>query len=97
MGLAQQEAVVSLALSTGLVVVAIALAVWLHYERSHRETGLSPDDAVHFARQDVRRARVAIILGFLAIGIYVGSRSRTRRRPDETSTSFKSGSACPSW
>src|SRR5215208_4093625 len=74
MELAQQSAAAGLALSVGLIVVGIALAAWLHYERSHREIGLPRDDAVHFARQDVRRAAVALILAFLSVGILVGSR-----------------------
>lgn len=69
-----EEAVASLVLSASLVVIAIALAAWLLYERRHRETHLSRDDAVHFARQDARRAAVALILGILAVGIFVGSR-----------------------
>jgi hypothetical protein len=71
---AQRTAVFSLALSIGLVVVAALLAAWLWLDRRHRGTDLSEQDATHFARQDFRRAIVALILVILAVGIFVGSR-----------------------
>jgi hypothetical protein len=71
-----QEAVASLVLSAGLVLVALALLAWLRYERNHREAELSHEDTAHFSRQDTRRAAVAVILGILAVGIFVGSRVR---------------------
>jgi uncharacterized membrane protein len=73
MPLAQRTAAVSLALSIGIVAVAIVLLIWLWYERRDRDPDLAEDDATHFARQDFRRALVAVILLVLALIIFVGS------------------------
>src|SRR5271166_1989469 len=74
MPLDQQTAAVSLALSILIVVVAALLVVWQWYERRHRATELSEADASHFARQDVRRWMVTVILILLAVGVTLGSR-----------------------
>jgi len=64
---------VSLALSIGIVAVAAGLLLWLWLQRRDRDTDLSPADARHFARQDVRRTLVAIVLLVLAFIIFFGS------------------------
>lgn len=73
MSLAQRTAAVSLALSIGIVLVALALLAWLWYERRARDPELSEFDARHFKRQDFRRGLVALILLVLAFEIFVGS------------------------
>jgi hypothetical protein len=74
MPLDQQTAAVSLAVSILIVVVAALLVVWQWYERRHRATELSEADASHFARQEVRRWLVTVILILLAVGVTLGSR-----------------------
>ena len=74
MPLDQQTAAVSLALSILIVVVAALLVVWQWYERRRRATELSKADTSHFARQDVRRWMVTVILILLAVGVTLGSR-----------------------
>ena len=84
MPLDQQTAAVSLALSILIVVVAALLVVWQWYECRHRATELSEADASHFARQDVRRWMVTVILILLAVGVTLGSRIEAQgRRADE--------------
>jgi hypothetical protein len=65
---------VSLALSIGILAVAVRLAFWLWSDRRQREPELSAADTFHFARQDRRRGLVVVILLLLAVGISVGSR-----------------------
>lgn len=78
MPLAQRTEVVSLVLSIGVGVVALLLAAWLWYERRLRDPELSDEDAAHFARQDVRRGAVAVILLLIAAGLSIGSRVEPR-------------------
>ena len=74
----------SLAHSVGILIVALALSGWQWAEHTARPTGLSPEDALHFARLDRRRQLVAVILVVLAAGIFVGSRLdyRANDRPN---------------
>jgi hypothetical protein len=70
----QSTAAVSLVLAIGVTIVAVGLALHLRYQRRRRETGLSDADAHHFARQDIRRAVVAVVMVLLALGVAVGAR-----------------------
>jgi hypothetical protein len=74
MVLSQPTATISLALAVGVTVVAGALALRQRYERRHREPELSDADARHYARQDLRRAVVGLVMVLLALGVAVGSR-----------------------
>jgi len=73
MPLAQRTAAVSLALSIGIVAVAGLLFFWLWSQRQTRDPDLPDADARHFARQDLRRASVSVVLLVLALIIFVGS------------------------
>jgi hypothetical protein len=66
--------------------VAVLLTAWQLVERSHRETGMEPEDARYFSGQDRRRAWVALVLILLAAGIYSGSHTEhvVNRRPNPT-------------
>jgi cation transport ATPase len=74
MALSQPTATVSLALAIGVTVVAGVLALRQRHERRHREAELSEADARHFARQDLRRALVGVVMVLLALCVAVGSR-----------------------
>lgn len=62
-----------LLLSLGVSAVAFALLGWQWVEHRRRGPG-QPDDAAHFARQNVRRGFVAVVLLLLAAGVFLGSR-----------------------
>jgi hypothetical protein len=72
--IAPTTATVSLALAIGVTVVAGLLALRQRHERRQREPLLSDDDARHFARQDIRRAVVGVVMVLLALGVAVGAR-----------------------
>jgi hypothetical protein len=74
MVLSQPTATISLALAIGVTVIAGVLALRQHYERRHRETELSDADTHHFARQDLRRAVVGVVMVIVALGVAIGSR-----------------------
>jgi hypothetical protein len=74
MALSLPTTTVSLALAIGVTVVAGVLSLRQRHERRHRETELSAADARHYARQDLRRAVVGIVMVLLALGVAVGSR-----------------------
>jgi hypothetical protein len=62
-----------------VVLTAVGLGLRQWYERRRREPNLSKDDVRHFARQDVRRAVVGMVMVLLALGIGVGSRVAHQR------------------
>jgi uncharacterized membrane protein len=57
-----------------LILVDVLLLVWLWRERKTRGGLLSPEDARHFARQDIRRVIVSGVVLLLALGMWWGSR-----------------------
>ena len=63
-----------LALAVGVVAVAAYFAVRQWLDRRRRDPGLSPEDADHYARQDVRRWAGSVIMALLAVGLVVGTR-----------------------
>ncbi len=64
----------SLVLSTIVLLIAALLAWRERRDRCDRTIGLSPDDELHFARQDLRRSAGIAILVLLAAGLVIGSR-----------------------
>lgn len=60
-------------LAVGVAGVAASLVLWQSAERRRRGPSLSAEDASHFARQDVRRWAVAVVMLLLAAGLHVGS------------------------
>lgn len=69
-----QLSTASLLLSVGVAVVAGLLLLLVRTDRGQREPELSPDDAEHFARQDVRRVVGTVVMLLLSAAIYFGSR-----------------------
>ncbi|HEV3120455.1 MAG TPA: hypothetical protein VGY53_01065 [Isosphaeraceae bacterium] len=68
----------SLVLSLVVIAIAAILAVWQAHERRERDPELSEDDALHYARQDVRRFAGAAVMTLLGIGVLVGTRINAR-------------------
>jgi hypothetical protein len=67
-------ATASLFLSIGVAAVAALLFLLVWNDRGHRHPELPPDDAEHFARQDVRRVVGTVVMLLLSAAIYFGSR-----------------------
>src|SRR5689334_13020451 len=78
MPLAQRAAAASVTMSIVIFVVVALLLLWLWYERRQRGSDLSEEDTEHFARQDLRRALIALILGAVGLGIFADSRMDPR-------------------
>jgi len=73
MALPQSPAAASLVVAIGVTIVAVVLALRQRRERGEREPEPSEADARHYARQDLRRALVGIVMVLLALGIVIGS------------------------
>jgi hypothetical protein len=65
-------------LAVSVSIVAALLLTWLWFDRTHRQPGLSPEDAQHFRFQDARRIVVAATMFVLSVGLYAGARLETR-------------------
>jgi hypothetical protein len=67
----------STALAAVIAICALLLGLRLGWERRTRESGLPDLDRRHFLLQDLRRAVGILLMAYLALGIYVGSRLPT--------------------
>jgi hypothetical protein len=67
----------SLVLAIVVATSAMLLGLLLWWDRRTRESEFSDRDRKHFFLQDFRRAVGIVVLGLLAVGIYVGSRLPT--------------------
>jgi hypothetical protein len=89
----------SLALSAVIVLCALLLGIRQWWEHRTRDTGLAEPERTYFFRQDFRRAVGIILMGMLALGVYVGSRLPTfvtePRPPAEHSVDPAVGAAIP--
>lgn len=71
-------ATTSLVLSSFVVLVA-ALLAWKEWcDRRARAVELTPEDSLHYFHQDTRRSMGIAVMGLLAVGLVVGSRTPTR-------------------
>jgi uncharacterized Tic20 family protein len=61
-------------LSLGVAVVAVLLIVWQVIERRRRTVDPGSEDGLHFARQELRRAIVALVMLFASLGLFLGTR-----------------------
>jgi hypothetical protein len=68
----------SFALAVGLGLIALFLGLRQWYERRARELELSPEDLVHFARQDIRRRLGVGVMSVIAVLALAGSRVSSR-------------------
>jgi hypothetical protein len=64
----------SLALAAVVAMCALLLGLGLWWERRTRDGSLPDADRRHFLLQDLRRAFGILLMGYLALGVYVGSR-----------------------
>jgi hypothetical protein len=64
----------SLMLSIAIATVAVLLGWRQWWEHRERAGSLSDADRRHFLRQDLRRTIGVLLMGILALGIYLGSR-----------------------
>jgi hypothetical protein len=64
----------SLALAVLVSGTAVLLLLWLVLDRRGRRGAIEGEDAIHFAKQDLRRFTVAAVMFIVAAGVYVGSR-----------------------
>ncbi len=73
-----------LSLGIGMIAVFLGLSQW--YEWRARDPDLSQKDRSHYRRQDLRRTAGVVLLLWLAIEIWVGSRipHSIARRPNPT-------------
>jgi lysylphosphatidylglycerol synthetase-like protein (DUF2156 family) len=76
-GNANSLAWTSLVLAVVVATVALLLGLLLWWDRRTREPDLTAHDQKHFYLQDLRRALGIVVLGLLAVGVYVGSRLPT--------------------
>lgn len=77
MGLSNSLAWASLTLSVAVGTVALLLGLRLLSERRNRTDELSVADRKHFLIQDLRRGLGIMLMAFLAVGVYAGSRLPT--------------------
>ena len=71
-------ATASLVLSSFVILVGGLLA-WKEWsDRRSRSLEQTPEDARHFGHQDTRRTMGIVVMGLLAIGLVVGSRTPSR-------------------
>jgi hypothetical protein len=77
MGMSNSLAWTSLTLSLAVATVALLLGLRLLSERRNRNDELSAADHKHFLIQDLRRGVGIVLMGFLAVGVYAGSRLPT--------------------
>jgi hypothetical protein len=61
-----------------IIIVALALAAQLLWDRRRRDRRLPGSDRRHFLLQDVRRVTGICLMDLLAVGVYIGSRLPTR-------------------
>jgi hypothetical protein len=74
MGMSNSLAWMSLTLSLAVATVALVMGLRLLSERRNRTEDLSAADHKHFIIQDLRRGIGIILMAFLAVGVYAGSR-----------------------
>jgi hypothetical protein len=73
---------------SSFVVVVAGLLGWKEWhDRRARDSDLSPEDSRHFGHQDLRRAIGIVVMGLLAVGLFVGSRIPPRIA-NKTNTQF---------
>jgi hypothetical protein len=77
MGRSNSLAWTSLALAVAIAVCAFLLGIRLWRERRTREPGLPDSDRRHFLVQDLRRALGILLMAYVALGVYIGSRLPT--------------------
>jgi len=73
-----------LSLGIGMIAVFLGLSQW--YERRARDPDLPEKDRSHYRRQDLRRTAGVVLLVWLAIEIWAGSRisHRIAKQPNPT-------------